>query len=83
MDGIPWHAACRIERNIMPVEIGRDDVQRLLAAGAQLVEVLPREEFEAVHLPGALNMPLKELNRESATRLDRNRAVIVYCHDTQ
>jgi rhodanese-related sulfurtransferase len=67
----------------MPSEIQRDDVQRLVAAGAQLVDVLPRAEYEAEHIADAINLPLKELNRETAARLDPGRPVIVYCHDTQ
>lgn len=61
--------------------IDREELRRLLAAGAQLVEVLPRPEFEEEHLPGAINIPLKELDRETAALLDRARPVIVYCHD--
>jgi rhodanese-related sulfurtransferase len=61
--------------------IERDEVQRLLAAGAQLVEVLPPPEYEEEHLPGAVNIPLKQLNRATAAQLDRGRPVIVYCHD--
>jgi rhodanese-related sulfurtransferase len=67
----------------MPTTIDRDAVQQLVGAGAQLVEVLPREEYEDEHLPGAINIPLKELNQEAAERLERSRAVIVYCHDYQ
>ncbi len=52
-------------------------------AGAQLVDVLPADEYEAEHIAGAINLPLKELNRETAARLDRNRPVIVYCWDFQ
>jgi rhodanese-related sulfurtransferase len=61
--------------------IERDEVQRLLAAGAQLVEMLPPPEYEEEHLPGAVNIPLKQLNRATAAQLDRGRPVIVYCHD--
>ncbi len=67
----------------MPTEIHRDDVRRLAAVGAQLVEVLPPQEYEEEHLPGAVNIPLKRLNAETATQLDRDRPVIVYCHDYQ
>ena len=63
--------------------IFRDDVRKLLEDGAQLVDVLPREEYEEDHLPGAVNIPLKELNRETATRLRRDAPLIVYCHDYQ
>ena len=61
--------------------IDRDELQRLLAAGAQLVEVLPPAEYEEEHLPGAINIPLKQLNRETAAQLDRGWPVIVYCYD--
>jgi rhodanese-related sulfurtransferase len=67
----------------MPREIQREEVRRLVAAGAQLVDVLLRAEYEAEHIAGAINIPLKELNRETAGRLDPGSPVIVYCHDTQ
>src|SRR5436309_8575691 len=63
--------------------IRRDEVRRLLTEGAQLVEVLPREEYEEEHIAGAINIPLKELNRQTALQLDRSRPVVVYCHDYQ
>ena len=64
-----------------PVPIERTRLQELVADGAQLVEVLPREEYDERHLPGAINLPLKELNRETAMRLDRSQPVVVYCYD--
>jgi rhodanese-related sulfurtransferase len=69
----------------MPTPIDRDQVQRLLGEDAQLVEVLPQAEYVDEHLPGAVNLPLKELGRESvpALALDRARSVIVYCYDSQ
>ena len=53
----------------------------LLDAGAQLVEVLPEPEFTEWHLPGAINIPLKQLDAETTASLDRSRAVVVYCWD--
>jgi rhodanese-related sulfurtransferase len=67
----------------MPTGIGAEEVRALVAGGAQLVEVLPREEYEEAHLPGALNLPLRELGREAPGRLRRDAPVIVYCHDYQ
>ena len=52
----------------MPTEISREDVRRLVDQGAQLVEVLPAEEYEQQHLPGAMNLPLRELTRAQAER---------------
>jgi len=67
----------------MPEAIDRERVQALVRDGAQLVEVLPAEEYEDEHLRGAVNLPLKELNATTAGRLDRARPVIVYCYDYQ
>ncbi len=67
----------------MPTDVQRDEVRRLLAAGAQLVDVLPAEEYAAEHIAGAINIPLKALNRETAARLDPSRPIIVYCWDHQ
>jgi rhodanese-related sulfurtransferase len=51
-------------------------------AGAQLVEVLPKDEYDEEHLPGAIHLPLKALTAEKAeATLDRSRPIIVYCWD--
>jgi len=55
----------------------------MLDAGAQLVEVLPAQEYEEEHLPGAVNIPLKSLDAETTRRMDPARPVIVYCWDFQ
>ncbi len=67
----------------MPRAITRDEVRALLARGAQLVDVLPAEEYAEEHLLGAINIPIKTLDAASTARLRRDRAVIVYCHDLQ
>jgi rhodanese-related sulfurtransferase len=66
----------------MPREIRRDEVRRLLDRGAQLVEVLPSPEYEEDHLPGAIHLPLRQIEARAVEVLDRERAVIVYCWDT-
>jgi len=66
----------------MPTAIGRAELQRLVDAGAQLAEVLPQDEYDEEHLPGALHLPLKSLTRQAASEmLNRDRPVIVYCWD--
>lgn len=67
----------------MPTDINRKDVQRLVEDGAQLVEVLPAEEYNEAHLPRAINIPLKKLDAQSVKQLDPARPVITYCHDFQ
>ena len=65
----------------MPEPIDRDRVQELVAAGAQLVEVLPEDEFAEEHLVGASNINLKHLDAEAVAQLDPGRPVVVYCWD--
>jgi rhodanese-related sulfurtransferase len=65
----------------VPQRIDLTELKRLLDDGAQLVEVLPAEEYADEHLPGAINIPLKQLDAESAAQLDRSKAVVVYCWD--
>jgi len=65
---------------IMPAQIGLDELRTLTGQGAQLAEVLPAGNYDWAHLPGAVNVPLKELDAR-AGELDRSRPVIVYCHD--
>jgi rhodanese-related sulfurtransferase len=68
----------------MPTPIDRAELERLLREEhAQLVEVLPPDEYEDEHLPGAINIPLKTLDAETTRQLDPLRPVIVYCYDYQ
>jgi rhodanese-related sulfurtransferase len=66
----------------MATKIDNDGLRSLLDRGdAQLVEVLPSEEYEEEHLPGAISLPLKTLDASTAAVLDPSRPVIVYCWD--
>jgi rhodanese-related sulfurtransferase len=67
----------------MPTVItDREELRRMLEPGdVQLVEVLPREEYEEEHLPGAISIPLRRLDGEARERLDPARPVVVYCFD--
>jgi rhodanese-related sulfurtransferase len=67
----------------MPTVIDRHTVQQLVQQGAQLVDVLSVNEYGAEHIPGAINIPLKTLDRETAKLLVADRPVITYCHDYQ
>jgi rhodanese-related sulfurtransferase len=66
----------------MPTEIDRTEVQKLIDRGAQVVEVLPPDEYEEDHLPSAISLPLGRIQPEAVRILDRTRPVIVYCWDT-
>ncbi len=64
----------------MPTSVDLVRLQELRARGAQLVEVLPAPEYAEEHLPGAISLPLKQLDA-TAARLDPDRPVVVYCWD--
>jgi rhodanese-related sulfurtransferase len=62
-------------------QINHARLLELLDGGAQLVEVLPEQEYAEEHLPGAINIPLKTLDASSTAQLDQAKAVVVYCWD--
>ena len=67
----------------MPHEIHeRREVQALMERGAQIVEVLPLDEFEEDHLPGAIHLPLRKIETEDRQQLDSGRPIVVYCWDS-
>ena len=65
----------------MPTPIDYPRLRELLDSGAQLVEVLPADEYREERLPGAINIPLKTLDRATTAQLDKTKAVVVYCWD--
>jgi rhodanese-related sulfurtransferase len=58
-----------------------EGLRRLLRDGARLVEVLPREEYDELHLPGAISIPLRQVTAASTQHLDPGHDVVVYCWD--
>jgi rhodanese-related sulfurtransferase len=68
----------------MPDDIQRDRVRQLQAEGAQIVEVLGRDEYDNEHIPGAISLPLSDLTRDHAEHvLKRDRPIVVYCQDVE
>jgi rhodanese-related sulfurtransferase len=65
----------------MPGRIENEELRRLVDDGVQLVEVLPKAEYDELHLPGAISIPLKELDAESTAQLDKGKPLVVYCWD--
>lgn len=59
--------------------IDRDELVRRVRAGdVTLIDVRPREEYEAAHLPGAISVPIADLARRSR-ELPKRRHVVAYC----
>jgi len=52
---------------------------RLVQAGARLVDVRTPGEFAAGHLPGAINIPLQELDSRLGELARKETPVVLYC----
>lgn len=59
--------------------VSGEEARRLVQNGARLVDVRTREEFVAGHLPGAVNIPLQELERRAHELGSKQEPVVVYC----
>jgi rhodanese-related sulfurtransferase len=66
----------------MATRIWLEQLLELIDRGAQVVEVLPQDDYAPAHLPGAINLPLRQLDEQHAAVLDRSRPVVVYCWDS-
>ena len=59
--------------------VSRKELVRRLKDGAvTLLDVRPEDEFALGHLPGAINIPLKEIEKRLA-ELPKRREVVAYC----
>ena len=60
-------------------ELQGAEAHRLVAAGAHLLDVRSAEEFGRGHLPGALNIPVQELDHRLGELGPTSGDVVVYC----
>jgi ArsR family transcriptional regulator len=63
--------------NFEPVSVA-DLAGRLREGLVTVVDVRPPEEYAAGHLPGAINVPLSQID-EHVARLPRGREIVAYC----
>jgi len=66
----------------MATAIRLDQLLELIDRRAQVVEVLPEDDYAPLHLPGAINLPLRRLDAQAVTVLDPSRPIVVYCWDS-
>lgn len=59
-------------------EVSREEARKLIADGAQLVDVRAEHEWEAGRIPGAKHVPLAEMG-ERAGEIEKDRPVVLYC----
>jgi len=51
--------------------------------GAQFVDVRTPEEFNETRLPGAVNIPLQDIDRLGQEKLNKSIPVVVFCRSGQ
>jgi rhodanese-related sulfurtransferase len=59
-------------------EVSREEAQKLIEDGAQLVDVRAEHEWDAGRIGGATHLPLAELAERTA-EIDKDRPVVLYC----
>jgi rhodanese-related sulfurtransferase/DNA-binding transcriptional ArsR family regulator len=53
-------------------------VERIQAGEVTLLDVRPEEEYRAAHIPGAVSVPLRQLEARLA-RMPKKREIVAYC----
>ncbi|HEX5436112.1 MAG TPA: metalloregulator ArsR/SmtB family transcription factor [Gemmatimonadaceae bacterium] len=72
-------AALYIDRRDELEPVNLAELRRLSRDGAvTVIDVRPREEYEAGHIPGALSVPVAELHRHLG-EIPKRREVVAYC----
>jgi len=59
-------------------QVTRDELLRRAGAGVTVLDVRPREEYAAGHIPGALSVPLDEL-ADRLAELPADQEIVAYC----
>jgi rhodanese-related sulfurtransferase len=59
-------------------EVSRDEAQKMVSEGAQLVDVRAEHEWKMGRIEGATHLPLAELS-ERIGEIDKDRPVVLYC----
>ncbi|WP_414940192.1 rhodanese-like domain-containing protein [Amycolatopsis sp. cmx-11-51] len=67
----------------LALDVDPDDLFRDLTAGAQrdyvVVETRSSEAFASARIPGAINLPYRDMTSESVSQLDRDPVYVCYC----
>jgi rhodanese-related sulfurtransferase len=59
----------------------REELKKKLDAreNIKLINVLGRSSFDAVHIPGSINIPVDELSKRAEQELKKEEEIVVYC----
>jgi phage shock protein E len=60
-------------------DVSGAEARQLVGAGARLVDVRTPTEFAAGHLPGAINVPVQQLDARMTELQPKDTVLVVYC----
>ncbi len=67
-------------RNMESYDINLKELKNMQKAGAEIIDVRSRAEFNEGHLDGAINIPEYELKSSfKKLNIDRDKVIVVYC----
>jgi len=64
---------------VPPGVVDGQTAQRLVAAGARLVDVRTRQEFDAGHVPGAVLIPYDQIAVRASELGKKDTPIVLYC----
>jgi phage shock protein E len=64
-------------------DVSSAEARQLVQAGARLIDVRTQAEFVAGHIPGAINIPVQQLDARMHELEPKDRAVVLYCRSGQ
>lgn len=84
MTWLPWVIAAGVLLGLFVLKrasfVPAEKARQLLRQGALVIDVRSPDEFNAGHLPGAINLPLGELSRDIAGRVpDKDQVLLLHC----
>jgi len=56
-----------------------DPILEMINAGAKVIDVRSREEFEDEHFPNAINIPVNVIQNKTAELGDKTAPLVLYC----
>lgn len=60
-------------------DLAGPEARKLVAGGARLLDVRTPGEFASGHIPGAINVPVQELERRLAEVGGKDQEIVIYC----
>ena len=61
-------------------QISAKDALAHLQNGAMVIDVRSRDEFNSVHLPNTINLPLDEIESLPRSVKDKSQVLLLHCH---